>query len=40
MTQEVATECKMKLRQETTSLTLIAKMMAKPIISEKEWWFG
>ena len=40
MTQKVATERKMKLRQETTSLSQIATGMAKPRISDKEWWFG
>ena len=33
MTQRVATECKMKSRQETTSISQIATVMAKPRIS-------
>ena len=37
MTQEEATNGKMKLRQETTSLSQIATVTAKPRISDK--WF-
>ena len=40
MTQKVATERKMKLRQETTSLDQIATVMAKLRISDNEQWFG
>ena len=40
MTQKVATERKMKLRQETTSLSQIATVTAKLGISDKEQWFG
>ena len=36
MTQKVATERKMKLRQETTSLGKIVTVTAKPRISDKE----
>ena len=38
MTQKVATERKMKLRQETTSLGQVATVTAKPRISDKERW--
>ena len=40
MTPKVATERKMKSRQETTSLCQIATVTAKPTISDKERWFG
>ena len=40
MTQKVATERKMKSRQETTSLGQIVTVTAKSRISEKERWFG
>ena len=40
MTQKGATKGKMKLRQETTSLSQIATVTAKPRISDKERWFG
>ena len=39
MAQKVATERKMKLRQETTSVGQIATVTAKPRISDKERWF-
>ena len=35
MAQKVATECKMKSQQETTSLGHIATVTAKPTISDK-----
>ena len=40
MTQKVATERKMKLRQETTSLGQIVTVTAKLRISDKEQCFG
>jgi len=42
MTQnlKVATERKMKSRQETTSISQIVTVMEKPRISDKKQWFG
>ena len=40
MAQKVATECKMKLRQGTTSLGQIATVTAKPRINDKERSFS
>ena len=40
MTQKVATERRIKLRQETTSLGQIATVTVKLRISDKEQWFG
>jgi len=38
MTQKVATEHKMKLQQETSSLSQIATATAKPRIGNEECW--
>ena len=40
MTQKVATERRIKLRQETTSLGQIVTVTVKLRISDKEQWFG
>ena len=40
MTEKVATERRIKLRQVTTSLGQIATVTAKLRISDKEEWFG
>ena len=40
MTQKVATERRIKSRQETTSLCQIATVTVKLRISDKEQWFG